>query len=101
MYIVFCFKKHMDTYTNDCFDSIALFLCIHIVHRYRVIMLKRNVPALEKYWDTLLEMLYPRFEYVLQLNIQSIRDCDPARLGQIDCRPHYVRTTHKVLIDYP
>lgn len=43
-----------------------------------------------RYWDTLHEMFYPRFEYILTLNIQSIRECDPQRLGQIDVRPHYV-----------
>ena len=45
-----------------------------------------------RYWDTLLEMFYPRFEYLLQLNIQSIRDCEPQKLGHIDVRPHYVST---------
>lgn len=43
-----------------------------------------------RYWDTLLEMFYPRFEHLLQMNIQSIRDCEPQRLGHIDVRPHYV-----------
>jgi len=38
----------MDTYTSECYDSIALFLCIHIVHRYKVIMHKRNAPVLDK-----------------------------------------------------
>ena len=41
-------QKHMDTYSADCFDSIALFLCIHIIHRYKVLMHKRNAPALDK-----------------------------------------------------
>ena len=45
-----------------------------------------------RYWDTLLEMFYPRFEYILLQNIHSIRDCEPQRLGHIDVRPHYVPT---------
>ncbi|XP_064616275.1 vacuolar protein sorting-associated protein 52 homolog [Liolophura sinensis] len=84
------FMKQMETYINDCFDSIALFLCIHIIYRYQVIMQKRNVPALERYWETLQDILWPRFEYIFQLNIQSVRDCNPQRLGQIDVRPHYI-----------
>ncbi|XP_064650085.1 vacuolar protein sorting-associated protein 52 homolog isoform X2 [Lineus longissimus] len=84
------FLKHMDVYTNDCYDSIALFLCIHIIYRYQVIMHKRNAPALVKYWETLLERLLPRFEYIMDMNIQSVRDCDPQRLGHIDVRPHYI-----------
>ena len=39
----------MEDYANECYDSIAIFLSIHIVHRYRSIMEKRNVPALERY----------------------------------------------------
>lgn len=32
-----------------------------------------------------------RFEYLVQANIQSVRDCDPTRLYvHIDTRPHYV-----------
>ena len=43
-----------------------------------------------RYWDSILNMLFPRFEHVLQVNIRSIKDCDPKRLGNIDVRPHYV-----------
>jgi len=53
-------------------------------------MLKRNCPVMDAYWDSLLGILYPRFEYVLRLNVQSIRECEPQRLGTIDVRPHYI-----------
>uniref|UniRef100_A0A8D0LBZ7 Vacuolar protein sorting-associated protein 52 homolog n=1 Tax=Sphenodon punctatus TaxID=8508 RepID=A0A8D0LBZ7_SPHPU len=85
------FLKHMDAYVSDCYDSIAVFLCIHIVLRFKAIMAKRNVPAIDKYWETLLEMLWPRFEHILELNIQSIQNTDPQKLGFLDTRPHYVR----------
>ncbi|KAL8213581.1 UNVERIFIED_CONTAM: Vacuolar protein sorting-associated protein 52 [Gekko kuhli] len=84
------FLKHMDAYVSDCYDSIAIFLCIHIVLRFKAIVAKRNVPAIDKYWDTLLEMLWPRFEHILELNIQSIQNTDPQRLGFLDTRPHYI-----------
>ncbi|XP_033643101.1 vacuolar protein sorting-associated protein 52 homolog [Asterias rubens] len=84
------FLKHMDMYTNECFDSIAVYLCLHIILRYRMLMHKRAVPALDKYWETLLEMLWPRFEYILELNIHSIKEADPQRMGSIDIRPHYI-----------
>ena len=35
-------------------------------------------------------MLWPRFEYILELNIHSVLHTDPQRLGSIDVRPHYV-----------
>ncbi|XP_067131774.1 vacuolar protein sorting-associated protein 52 homolog [Centruroides vittatus] len=84
------FLKQIDVYVQDCYDSIAIFLCIHLIHRYQLLMHKRIVPALDKYWEALFQLLWPRFEYILQLNIQSIRDCDPQKLGSIDMRPHYI-----------
>uniref|UniRef100_A0A670ZSA7 Vacuolar protein sorting-associated protein 52 homolog n=1 Tax=Pseudonaja textilis TaxID=8673 RepID=A0A670ZSA7_PSETE len=84
------FLKHMDAYVSDCYDSIAVFLCIHIVLRFKALVAKRNVPAIDKYWDTLLELLWPRFEYILELNIHSIQSTDPQKLGFLDTRPHYI-----------
>lgn len=84
------FLKQMEEYTADCYDSIAVFLSVHIVFRYRAIMAKRSIPALDRYWEALLNMMWPRFEYILHLNVQSVRDCEPHKLGHIDCRPHYI-----------
>ncbi|CAL9704030.1 unnamed protein product [Knipowitschia caucasica] len=84
------FLKSMSTYVSDCYDSIAVFLCIHIILRFRAITVKRNIPALDKYWEAVLELLWPRFELILEMNIQSIRSTDPQRLGLLDTRPHYI-----------
>lgn len=71
------FLKSMSTYVSDCYDSIAVFLCIHIILRFRAITTKRAIPALDKYWEAVLELLWPRFELILEMNIQSIRNTDP------------------------
>ncbi|KAB5565312.1 hypothetical protein PHYPO_G00239700 [Pangasianodon hypophthalmus] len=84
------FLKNIATYVSDCYDSIAVFLCIHIILRFKNITAKRNIPALDKYWEAVLEMLWPRFELILEMNIQSIRDTDPQKLGVLDTRPHYI-----------
>ena len=42
------------------------------------------------YWGNLLSRLWPRFEHVMELNITSIRDLNPHKLGHVDTRPHYV-----------
>lgn len=82
--------KHIETYVQECYDSIALFLCIHIAYKYQILMHKRAVSALDKYWETLFEIMWPRFAFILQQNIQSIRNCDPQKLHPIDVRPHYI-----------
>lgn len=84
------FLKSMSTYVSDCYDSIAIFLCIHIILRFRAIMAKRNIPALDRYWEAVLELLWPRFEMILEMNIHSIRNTDPQKLGVLDTRPHYI-----------
>ncbi|KAG9281446.1 hypothetical protein AMEX_G4291 [Astyanax mexicanus] len=81
---------NMSAYVSDCYDSIAVFLCIHIILRFKAITAKRNIPALDKYWEAVLEMLWPRFELILEMNIQSIRNTDPQKLGVLDTRPHYI-----------
>ncbi|KAJ3609052.1 hypothetical protein NHX12_023579 [Muraenolepis orangiensis] len=82
--------KSTTSYVADCFDSIAVFLCIHIILRFRSITSKRSIPALDKYWEAVLELLWPRFELILEMNIQSIRNTDPQKLGLLDTRPHYI-----------
>ncbi|XP_010782887.1 vacuolar protein sorting-associated protein 52 homolog [Notothenia coriiceps] len=84
------FLKSMSTYVSDCYDSIAVFLCIHIILRFRAITVKRTIPALDKYWEAVLELLWPRFELILEMNIHSIRNTDPQKLGVLDTRPHYI-----------
>ncbi|XP_077404037.1 vacuolar protein sorting-associated protein 52 homolog isoform X2 [Vanacampus margaritifer] len=84
------FLKSMSAYVSDCYDGIAVFLCIHIILRFRAIGAKRNIPALDKYWEAVLELLWPRFELILEMNIHSIRNADPHKLGLLDTRPHYI-----------
>ena len=42
-------QKHMEGYVSACYDGIAVFLCIHIALRYRALMGKRNVPAMDRW----------------------------------------------------
>ncbi|XP_034181748.1 vacuolar protein sorting 52 [Osmia lignaria lignaria] len=81
--------KNLQSFVDDCYDTIALFLCLHLVMRYQLTCHKRAVPALDKYWDNMTSVIWPRFEYVFQLNIQSIKDCDPLKLTR-ETGPHYI-----------
>lgn len=85
-------QKNLETYVNECYDTIALFLCVHLILRYQLMCHKRCVPALDRYWDDLQSVIWPRFEQIFRLNIQSIRDCDPTKFNK-EMGPHYVSTT--------
>lgn len=83
--------KHVDTYVSDSYDSIAVFLCIHLVQRYQLLCHKRCVAGLDKYWETLNGILWPRLTNVLNLNITSVRECgELGRVKATDLRPHYI-----------
>lgn len=82
--------KNLEIFVIDCFDTIALFLCIQLILRYQIMCHKRCVNALDKYWDTLQSTLWPRFEAIFRMNIQSIRDCDPTKFSSKETGPHYI-----------
>src|SRR5205085_6270515 len=64
---------------------------LHIIYRYKLLAHKRAVPALDNYFETLVNnILWPRFEYIFQLHISSIKDCDPSKLSSVDTRPHFI-----------
>ncbi|KRZ05902.1 Vacuolar protein sorting-associated protein 52 -like protein [Trichinella zimbabwensis] len=79
-----------DANMANCFDCIALLLCIHIVYRYQAIGRQRGLPVLEKFWEQLLLQLWLRFEQILTANLTSMRDLDVKRLAPLDSRPHFI-----------
>ncbi|RVE66807.1 hypothetical protein OJAV_G00111060 [Oryzias javanicus] len=42
------------------------------------------------YWEAVLELLWPRFELILEMNIHSIKKHRPQKLGSGNQRPHYI-----------
>lgn len=84
------FLKNLEDELQSSFDAIGLFLSLHIIYRYRLLAHKRAVPTLDIYWETLVKIVWPRFESVFQSHINSIRSCDPMKLTSCDSRPHYI-----------
>ncbi|KAI1285484.1 Vacuolar protein sorting-associated protein 52 -like protein [Halotydeus destructor] len=84
------FLKSLEDEFTASYDAIGLFLCLQIIYRYRLMGHKRAVPALDFYWDTLVKIIWPRFESIFQSHIHSVRSCDPLKLSSCDTRPHYI-----------
>ena len=53
-------------------------------------MHQREVTALDRYWDTVHAILWPRFEHIVRLHMRSVLDCNVNNFASIDVRPHYV-----------
>ncbi|TRY62008.1 hypothetical protein TCAL_08474 [Tigriopus californicus] len=83
-------KKAVDLSVQESYDAISLFLCLHLLFAFRKHCQMRKIATLDKYWDNLQSTLWHRFRHVMQLNIQSIRDCDPLKLKTVDQRPHLI-----------
>jgi len=81
--------KQTDSAVTDSFDCISVFLCIHIVQRYQLLCHKRCVGGLDRYWENLNSVLWPRLTNVMQMNIVSVREFDTTRRKPTDVRPHY------------
>ncbi len=82
--------KNIDEQFLRSYDAIALFTCLHIVYRYRMIALKRNVTVLNSFWERIVRTLWPQFEKVFVMHIESIKLCDLNKMGAIDNRPHVI-----------
>ncbi|RWS07403.1 vacuolar protein sorting-associated protein 52-like protein, partial [Dinothrombium tinctorium] len=82
--------KHCEDEFHSSYDAIGLFLCLHLVYRYRLLSHKRAVPALDAYWESLVKHLWPRFEHIFQLHIQSVKNCDLSKFANSDNRPHFI-----------
>ena len=65
-------------------------------HVFQVIMHNRDVNALDRYWDTIHAILWPRFEHIVRLHARSVQDCNVQNFASIDVRPHFV--SHNVCL---
>jgi len=72
------------------YDSISLVLCAKIISEYQRSLRKALIPCLEPYYAHLLRDIWPRFEHIVQLNVESIKQVNPSKLPSLDPRPHYI-----------
>ncbi|XP_067001896.1 vacuolar protein sorting-associated protein 52 homolog isoform X2 [Anabrus simplex] len=81
--------ENLEKFVADSYDAIALFLSVHLILRYQMLCHKRAVPALDRYWDKLQTIIWPRFEKIFRMNIESVQNCDPLKFTK-EMRPHYI-----------
>lgn len=82
--------SHFNEQFKSSFDTIAIFLCLHLVYRYREMAKKKKVMVLDHYWDSMVKCLYPRFEKLVHMHINSVKNCDCDKFVSVDTMPHSV-----------
>ena len=53
-------------------------------------MNRRRIPVLDTFFDRVNNMLWPRFEAVVDMNMNSLRTANAKDLGPMDLSPQYV-----------
>ena len=68
------------------FDSISLVLCARILNDYQKSLRNQNIPCVEPYYKKLLELIWPRFMQIIDLNAASIAQAEPSKFNSVDAR---------------
>jgi len=72
------------------YDAIGIFLCINIIQHFEMIAKQRNCLAILGYYDSIMEILWRRFEAIMRQHLLSVTEIDTHKLQSLDIRPHYI-----------
>eukprot|EP01041_Mallomonas_annulata_P001396 gene1396-2688_t len=90
--------ENLENYLLNCYDAIGLLLMIKVTHSQRMVMQRRRIPVLDPFFDRVSMLLWPRFKYVCDMNIKSLKTAVPRKLGLVDTSPHYVARRYAELV---
>lgn len=82
--------EQLENYLFNCYDCLGLLLMIKQTHANKRIMRERRVDSLDKFFDSVTNLLWPRLKTVMDKQLRSVRDGDVRKLGTIDLHAHYV-----------
>ncbi|RKO84574.1 Sac2 family-domain-containing protein, partial [Blyttiomyces helicus] len=78
-------------YVDTCFDAVGILLCVRLNSQNIRIMQKRRIPCLESFMNAANMLLWPRFQAIMDLHIDSLKKAVPSKmLASKDVHPHYV-----------
>ena len=90
--------EFLENYLLNCYDAIGLLLVIKVTHLQRMVMQRRRIPILDPFFDRISMLLWPRFKQIFDLNLKSVKNANPRKLGPIDLSPHYVSKRYAELV---
>jgi len=78
-------------YTESTFDAIGLLICIRLNQQHGLIMSHRRIPCLDDYINAMNLLLWPRFQNIMDLHVDSVKKASASRcLPNKDVHPHYM-----------
>ena len=65
-------SQSLEQYLFSSYDCIGLLLMIRLTHAHQQTMAVRSIPCLDKYFNSVKMLLWPRFKSVFDMNLQVI-----------------------------
>lgn len=90
--------ENLEDYMLSCYDVVSLLLCIRVTHSMRMVMQRRRIPTLDNFFDRVTNMLWPRFDFVIGMNLKSLKQANPREFGLVDLAPQYVCKRYAELV---
>jgi hypothetical protein len=74
------------------FDAISLLICIRVISQSLEVLQKRNIPALDTFLNEINLLLWPRFQTVIDMHIESVKKVPTFKPGEKerDTHPHFI-----------
>ena len=90
--------EFLENYLLNCYDAIGLLLVIKVTHLQRMVMQRRRIPVLDQFFDRISMLLWPRFKQIFDMNLKSVKNANPKKLGPVDLSPHYISKRYAELV---
>ncbi|KAL2914393.1 Vacuolar protein sorting-associated protein 52 [Polyrhizophydium stewartii] len=76
---------------ENTFDAVGILICIRLNSQNIRIMQKRRIPCLENFLNIVNILLWPKFQAIIDLHIDSLKKATVSRLLPTkDVHPHYI-----------
>ncbi|KAG9321025.1 hypothetical protein KVV02_004986 [Mortierella alpina] len=76
-------------YADSSFDAIGILLCLRINQQLAKELERRKIPMLDKYRDAIQMTLWPRFQIVVDMHIESVRKAK-TKIKPKNVHPHWI-----------
>ncbi|CAG8622941.1 11481_t:CDS:10 [Paraglomus brasilianum] len=76
-------------YIESSYDAVGILLCIRLNMQFALELQRRRVPALEGYINQTNMLLWPRFQSIIDMHVESVKKAGN-KLVVKDIHPHYV-----------
>jgi vacuolar protein sorting-associated protein 52 len=84
-------EQNIKQHTDVTFDAVGILICIRLNSQSLRIMQRRRIPGLDTFLNTVNMIMWPRFQALIDMHIDSLKKAVISRLLPTkDTTPHYV-----------